>query len=79
MAKTNTDNTLVFEEKHIAEPYAVLSDDNMVLTFYFDGMKESRNGLSIGPFNKEDIRWNGCYSDIITVVFEDSFAISELS
>lgn len=32
------------------EPYAVLSDDNTTLTFYYDDNKASRNGMDIGPF-----------------------------
>ena len=58
------------------EPYAVLSDNNTVLTFYYDTEKEQRNGMSVGPFNGEveDVPWfNNCYS-ITTVVFDDSFA-----
>ena len=32
------------------EPYAVLSENNTVLTFYYDGDKVSKNGYGIGPF-----------------------------
>ena len=58
------------------EPYAALSENNTVLTFYCDEKKEERNGMSVGPFNGEveDVPWfNNCYS-ITTVVFDDSFA-----
>ena len=37
------------EEK---EPYAVLSEDNTVLTFYYDDQKAARNGMGVGPFTK---------------------------
>lgn len=58
-----------------AEPYAVLSQDNTVLTFFHDSKREERNGMSIGPFNDEDDeRWGGCSKTIETVVFDDTFA-----
>ena len=57
------------------EPYAVLSDNNTVLTFYYDNQKEARGGMSVGPFLSEGEReWNGNSSKITTVVFEPSFA-----
>ena len=57
-----------------AEPYAVLSNDNTVLTFYYDNKKESRGGgLSIGPFNYVT-SWNDYKKKITTVVFDNSFA-----
>ena len=31
----------------VQEPYAVLSDNNTVLTFYYDNKKEIRNGMDI--------------------------------
>ena len=36
-----------------ATPYAVLSDDNTVLTFYYDSQMEERGGMSVGPFEYE--------------------------
>ena len=49
------------------EPYSVLSNDNKVLTFYYDTQKEERNGWSV------DSHW--WYFDAITnVVFDASFA-----
>lgn len=55
------------------ESYAVLSDDNTKLTFYYDTNKESRNGMSVGPFGGRDQRgWNNVVSSIITVVFDSS-------
>ena len=33
------------------EPYAVLSEGNTVLTFYYDKKKAERNGMGIGPFS----------------------------
>ena len=59
----------------ISEPYAVLSEDNTVLTFYYDDQKEIRHGMSVGPFSKgEDIGWFSLDSKITTVVFDGSFA-----
>lgn len=58
-----------------AEAYAALSNDNTTLTFYYDNQKTSRNGMSIGPFeSKSDRGWDECRKDILTVVFDDSFA-----
>ena len=58
-----------------AEPYAVLSDDNTVLTFYYDDQKESRNGMSVGPFDLPQSRgWYEAKDFITSVVFDDSFA-----
>ena len=56
------------------EPYAVLSDNNTVLTFYYDNNKEERNGLSVGRFDKyNDQSWKDNNGTIETVVFDDSF------
>lgn len=61
------------------EPYAVLSDNNTKLTFFYDDQKDARGGMSVGPF--EDLgssgvstEWYGNKSTITTVVFDDSFA-----
>ena len=57
------------------EPYAVLSENNTVLTFYYDGQKDARGGLSVGPFESYDkITWGGQKGRITKVVFDDSFA-----
>lgn len=57
------------------EPYAVLSEDNKVLTFYYDDQKDARGGLSVGPFESYDkITWGGQKGRITKVVFDDSFA-----
>ena len=61
-----------------AEPYAVLSDNDTKLTFFYDDQKDARGGLSVGPFYVNDSgsiagrQWN--YSSITTVVFDNSFA-----
>ena len=67
------------EEK---EPYAVLSEDNTVLTFYYDDQKAARNGMGVGPFsmswgnNKWNINsgWDKQRESITNVVFDASFA-----
>lgn len=57
------------------EPYAVLSDNDTVLTFYFDEQKTARNGMSVGPFTNEAARgWNDYMQSITTVTFDDTFA-----
>ena len=56
------------------EPYAVLSDNNTVLTFYYDAQKGQRNGMGIGPFPAStSVRWDGHQTDIKKVVFDSSF------
>ena len=57
------------------EPYAVLSENNTVLTFYYDTEKERRNGMSVGPFEQvEDREWDNTVYSINRVVFDESFA-----
>ena len=58
-----------------AEPYAVLSPDNSVLTFYYDGMKAARSGMSVGPFVITIRRgWYVKRESITRVIFNASFA-----
>ena len=57
-----------------AEPYAVLSENNTVLTFYYDEKKNERNGMSVGPFDYTSERWNGHHAEILSVIFDSSFA-----
>ena len=58
-----------------AEPYAVLSNNNTVLTFYYDGKKESRGGLSVGPFTTNSVpSWYWQRESITSVIFDASFA-----
>ena len=71
-----TANPGYFTDKNAAsiEPYAVLSDNNTVLTFYYDNQKTTRNGMGVGPFEKEaDRGWSGVLG-INQVVFDESFA-----
>ena len=59
------------------EPYAVLSEDNTVLTFYYDDQKIARNGMDVGPFrgyNDDYPSWYGQRENITNVVFDESFA-----
>ena len=51
------------------EPYAVLSNNNATLTFYYDQLKSDRNGMNI-----EDKKWREHSDDIVTVFFDESFA-----
>ncbi|MCR5780646.1 MAG: BspA family leucine-rich repeat surface protein [Bacteroidaceae bacterium] len=56
-------------------PYAVLSNSDTVLTFYYDDQKGSRGGMSVGPFrNYSDRAWNNKCETITTIVFDASFA-----
>ena len=57
------------------EPYAVLSDSNTVLTFYYDSHKAERNGMGVGSFGHHDSQsWSAQRYSITTVVFDASFA-----
>ena len=70
------------------EPYAVLSEGNTVLTFYYDDQKAKRNGMDVGPFTLEAVEIPGGYgwtyildsgwwdysSQITSAVFDVSFA-----
>lgn len=57
------------------EPYAVLSQNNTVLTFYYDTNKERMNGMSVGPFSNPESRgWHDYREIITTVVFDATFA-----
>ena len=62
------------------EPYAVLSDDNTVLTFYYDSQMAERDGMSVGPFEFDKNKfepttsWYPQRETITTVVFDASFA-----
>ena len=40
----------VVQSTYAQEPYAVLSDDNTTLTFYYDNNKVKNGGMDIGPF-----------------------------
>ena len=58
-----------------AEAYAVLSDNNTILTFYYDDQKAGRGGMSVGPFEKSsNVGWYSVRRNIQTVVFDASFA-----
>ncbi len=58
------------------EAYAVLSENNTVLTFYYDTNKSTHpDAMSVGPFTQASERgWNSYMTDITTVIFDDSFA-----
>ena len=51
------------------EPYVVLSNNNERLTFYYGHLKSHRNGMNI-----EDKEWIKYGGDILTVVFDETFA-----
>jgi len=66
----------LWAEDSTAEPYAVLNEDNTVLTFYYDDQKAARNGMSVGPFTQDggSRDWASNSSTITTAVFDASFA-----
>ena len=58
-----------------AEPYAVLSDNNTLLTFFYDDQKAARGGMSVGPFGYyEDVPWYSQRESITFAEFDPSFA-----
>ena len=72
------------DEDGTPEPYAVLSDDNKTLTFYYDGKKKSRKGMGVGPFIRDvdfntwtfiiNSEWYNQRESILTVEFDAPFA-----
>ena len=58
------------------QPYAILSDSNSVLTFYYDELYEARRGaMYVGQFwDEEERQWHNQRTSIISVVFDESFA-----
>ncbi len=57
-----------------SEAYAVLSENNTVLTFYYDENKTSRNGMSVEPVSGPyAIPWYDAHNTITNVVFEPAF------
>lgn len=65
----------IYEFVAVPEPYAVLSDNNTVLTFYNDTKKKDRNGMSVGPFGSGGNReWYYYLENLTEVVFDESFA-----
>lgn len=57
-----------------AEPYAVLSENNTVLTFYYDDQKEARGGMDVGPFASNTVAWQDYTGSIVLAIFDSSFA-----
>ena len=58
-----------------AEPYAVLSENNTKLTFFYDEKKTMRGGMGVGPFDLDNYpSWYNQRESITTVEFDDSFA-----
>ena len=72
---TKMDLVIAQNQDFNPEPYAVLSNENTKLTFYYDNLKVGRNGMNIGPFESSSERgWNSNADSITVVVFDDSFA-----
>ena len=56
------------------EAYVALTEENTVLTFYYDDKKEDRNGLSYFPAIPNERPWEKYASTVEKVVFDASFA-----
>ena len=69
-----TDSDLAITSTGV-EPYAVLNENNTVLTFFYDGKKNSRSGMDVESFiNAEDRPWHAQRENITKVIFDSSFA-----
>ena len=55
------------------KPYAVLSDNNTVLTFYYDDQKVTKNGMGMTLSTGGLPEWAANRRDITSVVFDSSF------
>ena len=60
------------------EPYAVLSEDSTLMTFYYDNLRSVRNGMSVEPFSilneYHSLLWHVYRENIKNVIFDTSFA-----
>ena len=59
------------------EPYAVLSDNNTKLTFFYDTEKDARGGMDVGPFSSSSsnvVPWYNQRENITAAEFASSFA-----
>ena len=62
--------TVEYEYEVPNEPYALLSNDNKTLTFYYDDQKDLNDYLSVGPFDDPgDQSWKDHKESITTVNF----------
>ena len=69
-----TDSDLAITSTGV-EPYAVLNENNTVLTFFYDGKKNSRSGMDVGLFSiPGDRRWESVAASVTTVEFDESMA-----
>ena len=69
-----TDSDLAITSTGV-EPYAVLNENNTVLTFYYDEKKAANNGMDVGPFTVPgDRRWESAAASVTTVKFDESMA-----
>ncbi len=69
------ENPGYFSSKESFVPYAILSDDNKILTFYYGDGESAREGMKISTFDYYfDRGWNSVSSSIEKVVFDKSFA-----
>ena len=55
------------------EPYAVLSQDNLTVTFYYDDQKAARGGMEINSRYINNVEKNA-YGTAVTAIFDSSFA-----
>ena len=65
--------SIMAQSNNNKEPYAVLSNDNTVLTFYYDDQKDIRDGIEI-RHNVGYQQWYVHRKSITKVVFDNSFA-----
>ena len=64
-----------FTSDKVPVPYTVMSEENTILTFYYDNQRMERGGqMLIMQGNMNTCNWGDYVSDITTVVFDPSFA-----
>ena len=72
---TKLTTTSVDADSLVVEPYTVLSENNTVLTFYYDNKKAERNGIAIGSYGPGNYEpWYENRTTLTTAVFDESFA-----
>ena len=71
----------ISEVQATPEPYAVLSNNNTVLTFYYDDQKSARGGMDIGPFaylehgfGESQRPWHDVRESIVYAVIDPSMS-----
>ena len=60
--------------EHKVQPYAALSNDNKVLTFYYDNKRIDRDGMCFSKTTTDHLPWGQVKSSILEIIFDKSFS-----